>query len=82
MQATRRREDTAQTHSWPRHSIGVSGQQHAPAELYHQRKDHGTHWIGRVGLTAGLETEAKRKSFAPAVDRTPEHRLNLCTEWD
>jgi hypothetical protein len=47
----------------------VSGQGHAPAALYPQGKDHGTHWIGgRVVPRAGLDTEAREKSFVSAGD--------------
>jgi hypothetical protein len=52
--------------------MAVSGQRHAPAALYPWERTQGTHWIGGwVGLRAGLDTEAKRKSFAPVGDRTP-----------
>jgi hypothetical protein len=40
----------------------VSGQPHAPAALFHGKEARGTHCIGRwMGLTAGLDTVAKRK---------------------
>jgi hypothetical protein len=52
--------------------MGVSGQCHAPAALYTRGKDPGTHWIGGwVGPRAGLDAGARRKSSAPAGDRTP-----------
>jgi hypothetical protein len=51
--------------------MGVSGQRHAPAALYLREKDPGTHWIGSwVGLRAGLDIVARRKSFASAENRT------------
>jgi len=51
--------------------MGVSGQRHAPAALYPRERTPGTHWIGGwVGLRAGLDTEARGKSFASAGDRT------------
>jgi hypothetical protein len=47
--------------------MGVSGQCHAPAA----KDPAGTHWIGVwVGHRAGLDTEARGKSFASAGDRT------------
>jgi hypothetical protein len=52
--------------------MGVTGQRHAPAALYPRERTPGTHWIGDwVGLRAGLDTEAKGKSFASSRDRTP-----------
>jgi hypothetical protein len=52
--------------------MGVSGQSHAPVALYLREKDPGTHWIGSwVGLRAGLDIVARRKSFASAENRTP-----------
>jgi hypothetical protein len=40
--------------------MGVSGQHHAPAALYPQGKDPGTHCTGGwVGPRAGLDTEDK-----------------------
>jgi hypothetical protein len=57
-----RRGDIAPTHSRPRHKMGVSGQCHAPAALYPQGKDPGTHCTGGwVGPRAGLDTEARGK---------------------
>jgi hypothetical protein len=39
---------------------GVGWQRHVPSALYTRQKKPGTHWIGGwVGLTAGLDTEAK-----------------------
>jgi hypothetical protein len=38
--------------------MGVSGQRHAPAELYPRERTPGIHWVGpRAGLDAG----ARRK---------------------
>jgi hypothetical protein len=46
---------------------GVSGQRHAPAALYPRERAPGTHWTGGwVGLRAGLDTEARGKSFTSA----------------
>jgi hypothetical protein len=46
--------------------------------------DPGTHWIGGwVGLRAGLDTEARGKSFVPAGDRTPvvQSAVTHYTDW-
>jgi hypothetical protein len=60
MQALRERGSTVPNNSWPRYSMGVSDQYHAPAALYPWERTPGTHWIGvRVGLRAGLGTEAR-----------------------
>jgi hypothetical protein len=58
---------------------GVSGQRHAPAALCPGEMTPDTHYTGGwVGLRAGLDTEIRRKSFAPAGDRTPIAQA-LCT---
>jgi hypothetical protein len=61
MEAPSGRGSIAPTRSWPRRLIGVSGQRHAPAELYPpppQERTPGTHWTGGwVGLEAGLDTK-------------------------
>jgi hypothetical protein len=45
---------------------GMSGRRHAPAALYPQGKDPGTHWTGgRVGPRACLDTEDGGKIFCP-----------------
>jgi hypothetical protein len=47
------------------------GQRHASAALYPRERTPGAHLIGGlVGLRAGLDTEARGKSFASAGDRT------------
>jgi hypothetical protein len=52
--------------------MGVSGQRHAPAALSPGDRNPGTHCTGGwVGPRAGLDTEVREKSFAPAGDRTP-----------
>jgi hypothetical protein len=63
----------APNHSRPRHQMGVSGQRHAPAELYPGERTPGTHWTGGwVGPTEPVWTQSQEeKSFASAVDRTP-----------
>jgi hypothetical protein len=49
---------------------------HASAALCPGERTPGTHCTGGwVGLRAGLDTEARGKSFAPAGDRTPIARL-------
>jgi hypothetical protein len=51
----------APTLSRPRHYMGVSDQRHAPAALYLQGKDPGTHCTGGwVGPRASLDTQAKQ----------------------
>jgi hypothetical protein len=48
----------------------LSGQRHAPTALYHRARTPATKWTGGwVGLRAGLDTVARRKSFASARDR-------------
>jgi hypothetical protein len=54
--------------------MGGSGQRHAPAACFTagDERTPGTHWIGGlVGLRAGLDAGARRKSSAPVGDRTP-----------
>jgi hypothetical protein len=52
--------------------MGVSGQRHAPAALYHGERTPGTHCTGGwVGPRACLDTEARGKILCPAGDRTP-----------
>jgi hypothetical protein len=46
--------------------MGVSGQRHAPAALYHGERSPDTHCTGGwVGLRAGLDTEVTGKSSLP-----------------
>jgi hypothetical protein len=67
-----REREIAPTHFLPWHKKGLSGQHHAPAVLYPQEWTPGTHFIGGwVGPRAGLDTEDRKKSFAPARDQTP-----------
>jgi hypothetical protein len=50
--------------------MGDSGQGHAPAALYPLGKDTWYFVIeGWVGLRAGVDTEARGKSYASARDR-------------
>jgi hypothetical protein len=51
---------------------GVSGQRHAPAALYPQRKDPRYPLYRRLGggPRADLDTEVRGKILAPAGDRT------------
>jgi hypothetical protein len=53
--------------------MGVSGQRHAPAARFTPgERTPGTHWIGGwVGLRAGLDAWARKKSSVPVGDRTP-----------
>jgi hypothetical protein len=45
---------------------GVSGQRHAPAELYSRERTAGTHCTGGwVDPRAGLDTEARGKILSP-----------------
>jgi hypothetical protein len=47
--------------------MGVSGQRHASAALCPWERTPGTHYTGGwVGPRAGLDTEVRGKSFAPA----------------
>jgi hypothetical protein len=59
----------------------MSGQRHAPAALYPQGKDPGTHWTGGwVGLRAGLDTEAKGKILCPCRGSNPGTQFQfVCT---
>jgi hypothetical protein len=42
--------------------MGMSGQRHAPAALYHRGKDPGTHWTGGwVGPTACVDSQVRGK---------------------
>jgi hypothetical protein len=50
----------APTHSQPQHQMGVSGQHHATAELYHRGKDP-RYTGGWVGPRASLDAEDRRK---------------------
>jgi hypothetical protein len=51
--------------------VGVSGQCHAPAELYPQERTSGINWIGGwLGLRDGLDTEPR------------EQILCLCLGWN
>jgi hypothetical protein len=59
----------------------VSDQRHAAAALYPRKKSPGAHCAGGwAGLTAGLDTEARGKSFAG--DRTPvvQFIVRHCTD--
>jgi hypothetical protein len=72
MQAPMERGSMASTHSWPWLYMGVNGERHAPAALYPPGENPGTHWIrGWMGLRAGLDTEAREKSFTSTGDWTP-----------
>jgi len=52
--------------------MGVSGQRHAPALLYPQGNDPGTHCIGGwVGPRAGLDTEARGKILCVCQGSNP-----------
>jgi hypothetical protein len=45
--------------------MGVNGQHHTPAVFYPWERTHSTHWVECwVGPGAGVDTEARRKSFA------------------
>jgi hypothetical protein len=56
-------ESLASTHSA---LDGVSGQRHAPAELYPRERTPGTHCTGGwVSPKAGLDTEARGKILSP-----------------
>jgi hypothetical protein len=47
--------------------MAVSGQRYAPAMLYPQEKDPGTHWIGDWGASELVWTQRlEEKSFACA----------------
>jgi hypothetical protein len=70
--------------------MGVSGQRHAPAALYPRGKDPGTHCTGGlVGPRAGLDTEAREKSFrlcresnvdGPVVQPVARHYTDWATQ--
>jgi hypothetical protein len=52
--------------------MGISGQSHAQAALYPQRKDPGTRWLGGwVGPRAGLDAEARGKILCLCCNPTP-----------
>jgi hypothetical protein len=72
MEALGGRGGIAPTHSRPRHSMGVSGQHHAPAAIYPRGQDPGTHCSGAwVGPSAGLDTEDGGKIFCPCLGSNP-----------
>jgi hypothetical protein len=72
MQAPRRREAIASTHSWPRHYIRVNCQRHAPAALYSRERSADAHCMGcRVGVRAGLDTEVREKILCPSRGSNP-----------
>jgi hypothetical protein len=49
------------------HDLGMRGQRYAPAELSPGERTPGIHWTGGwMGPRADLDTEAKKKSLAPA----------------
>jgi hypothetical protein len=51
--------------------MGVSGLRHAPAALYLRERAPGIHYTGGwVGLSAGVDTEARGKILSFAGDRT------------
>jgi hypothetical protein len=66
MEALEGREDTASTHSRPRHYLGVSVQRHATAALYPQVKNPRYLLDKRLGgPRAGRDTEARGKILSP-----------------
>jgi hypothetical protein len=51
---------------------GVSGQRHVSAALYSRERTRISHWIGgRVGLRAGLDTEARGKVLCFCAGSNP-----------
>jgi hypothetical protein len=60
--------------------MGVSGQRDAPAALYPQGKNPGTHWIGGwVGLRASLDTGDRRKILRPCRGSNPNRPVRSQT---
>jgi hypothetical protein len=56
--------------------MGVSGQRHAPAAFYLRESTPGTHWIGGyVGLSAGLDTEARGNILCLRGVPNPDSRV-------
>jgi hypothetical protein len=77
-------KNTAPTHSWPRHWMGVSGQRHASAALCPGERStvpivQEAGWAPEPVWTQRLQ----EKSFAPAGDRTPIARsvVRHYTDW-
>jgi hypothetical protein len=46
-------------------------QRHAPAVLYPREWTPSTHWIDWMGLSSGLDKEARGKIICSTGDRTP-----------
>jgi hypothetical protein len=64
-ETSRGRGGIASIHSWPQHYVGMSDQRHAPATLYPQGKNRGTHWLrGWVGLRAGLDRDQRKNPLS------------------
>jgi hypothetical protein len=64
--------------------MGVSGQRHALVALCAGERTTGTHCAGGwVGPGAGLDTEVRGKSFAPAGNRIPivQSVVRHCINW-
>jgi hypothetical protein len=74
MQASRGRKDIASTHSSPWHQMGWLFSV-MPQPCF----TPSTHWIGGwVGLRAGLDTEARRKTLCSCRESNPGHPV--CTQ--
>jgi hypothetical protein len=73
MEALGGRGGIAPTHSRPRHYVGVSGQNHAPAALLPPGKEHPLPIVQEAGWASEpvWTQRIEEKSSAPAGDRTP-----------
>jgi hypothetical protein len=71
MEALGGRGDIAPNHSRPRHSMGVSGQRHAPAALLPPGKGPSVPIVQEAGWV-GLDTEDREKNPFPRRGSNPD----------
>jgi hypothetical protein len=60
--------------------MGVSGQRNTPATFYPMEGNPGKHCVGGwVGPRAGLDAEARSKTFCPCRRSNPSHPVRSQT---